>query len=112
MKEKYVRVKEIPFSSERKMMSTIHLEDKNKYVQFTKGALDVVLKRCSKYFKDGKIFDIDENFKNNILKKNKEYLQEYYQLALIQINLKKKEKNKHKDKQKKNEIEGSLRIQN
>ena len=72
LKEKYVRVKEIPFSSERKMMSTIHLEDKNKYVQFTKGALDVVLKRCSKYFKDGKIFDIDENFKNNILKKNKE----------------------------------------
>jgi len=42
----YVQVNEIPFSSERKMMTTIHQHD-GRYVAFTKGAPGVVLDRCS-----------------------------------------------------------------
>ena len=43
------RVNEIPFDSERKMMTTIH-KIGSKYRIITKGAPDVLIKRCSKYY--------------------------------------------------------------
>ena len=36
------------------MMSTIHSVG-NKFIQFTKGAPDVILQRCSKYYMNGKL---------------------------------------------------------
>ncbi len=43
------RVGEVPFSSERKLMSTVHREsrDDHRVIVFTKGAPDVLLTRCS-----------------------------------------------------------------
>ena len=42
------RINDIPFDSERKMMTTIH-KIGNKYRIITKGAPDVLIKRCTKY---------------------------------------------------------------
>ena len=42
----YKRIGEIPFSSERKIMTTIHRTKKNKYMSITKGAPDILIKRC------------------------------------------------------------------
>ena len=64
------RVNELPFDSNRKMMTTIH-KDKNSYIQFTKGAPDVVLKHCNKILINNKIEDMTENIRNNIVKENK-----------------------------------------
>lgn len=50
-KKIYARVGEAPFDSMRKMMSTVHEKD-GKWIQFTKGAPDEVLKKCS-YYWDG-----------------------------------------------------------
>lgn len=66
------RVAEAPFDSMRKMMSTVHSKD-GAYIQYTKGAPDEVLKCCAKILKDGKIRDITEADRTEILKKNKEY---------------------------------------
>lgn len=66
------RVAEAPFDSMRKMMSTVHAKD-SAYIQYTKGAPDEVLKCCTKILKDGKIRDITEADRTEILKKNKEY---------------------------------------
>ena len=66
------RVAEAPFDSMRKMMSTVHSKD-GAYIQYTKGAPDEVLKCCTKILKDGKIRDIIEADRTEILKKNKEY---------------------------------------
>lgn len=66
------RVAEAPFDSMRKMMSTIHSKD-GAYIQYTKGAPDEVLKCCTKILKDGKVRDITEADRTEILKKNKEY---------------------------------------
>lgn len=66
------RVAEAPFDSMRKMMSTVHSKD-GAYIQYTKGAPDEVLKCCTKILKDGKVRDITEADKTEILKKNKEY---------------------------------------
>lgn len=66
------RVAEAPFDSMRKMMSTVHSKD-GTYIQYTKGAPDEVLKCCTKILKDGKVRDITEADRTEILKKNKEY---------------------------------------
>ncbi len=66
------RVAEAPFDSMRKMMSTVHSKD-GAYIQYTKGAPDEVLKCCTKILKDGKVRDITEADRTEILKKNKEY---------------------------------------
>ncbi|MHC5229550.1 calcium-translocating P-type ATPase, PMCA-type [Enterococcus sp. LJL99] len=44
LEEKYPRIAEIPFDSERKMMTTVHKMGK-KYISITKGAYDVLLTR-------------------------------------------------------------------
>ncbi len=64
------RVAEAPFDSMRKMMSTIHEKDGN-IVQYTKGAPDEILTRCTKYIKDGKILPLTEEAKEEILAANK-----------------------------------------
>jgi Ca2+-transporting ATPase len=46
------RVEEIPFSSERKRMTTIHQMEDGKRMAFMKGAPEVVLEKCS-YITDG-----------------------------------------------------------
>ena len=48
------RVAEIPFSSERKRMTTVHTSG-DKKIAYMKGAPEIVLERCSKIFLDGKI---------------------------------------------------------
>jgi Ca2+-transporting ATPase len=46
--ERFARVGEVPFSSERKLMSTVHtdLEQSDRLLVFTKGAPDILLRRC------------------------------------------------------------------
>lgn len=46
------RCGEIPFDSERRMMTTLHRE-KGGYVSYTKGAPDEVIKHCTKIWKNG-----------------------------------------------------------
>lgn len=52
VREKYPRYSEVPFDSDRKMMSTLH-NLKDGYTMVTKGAVDVLLKRISMIQKDG-----------------------------------------------------------
>ena len=54
------RVGEIPFDSDRKMMTTIHLIN-GKYRVITKGAPDVLLKKCNKCYENGNIITLDNN---------------------------------------------------
>ena len=64
------RVDEAPFDSSRKMMSTIHTVD-GAYVQYTKGAPDEILKRCTSYFENGKVLPMTEAKRAEILAANK-----------------------------------------
>ena len=63
------RVNEIPFDSERKMMTTIH-DLNEKYRVITKGAPDILLKRCNKCYDNGNIIALDINKKTKIEKYN------------------------------------------
>jgi len=52
------RVHELPFSSERKRMSTLH-HSKSGFTAAVKGAPDVLLPRCTHLLKDGKVVRLD-----------------------------------------------------
>ena len=66
---KMPRVNEIPFDSDRKLMTTIHKLD-NGYLIITKGAPDVLIKRCSCYLQGEKSIKLDNNRINEIIKEN------------------------------------------
>ena len=65
------RIGEAPFDSGRKMMSTVH-DTGDGIVQYTKGAPDVILDKCTHYVKDGVIVPMTKEYKNAILSANKE----------------------------------------
>ena len=56
---KYPRINEMPFDSDRKMMSTYH-DYGDKKVSYTKGAVDNILPRCGKIYDNGKIRKITD----------------------------------------------------
>ena len=88
--QKFNRINDIPFDSNRKMMSTIHkignlqrnteteansrlaaiLNNQNGYLVVTKGAPDVLLKHCTKYFQNGEIHLLDNSSISKIEKTN------------------------------------------
>jgi Ca2+-transporting ATPase len=61
------RVNEVPFDSDRKLMSTMNKYDKN-YIVYTKGAIDSLLKITNKINIDGHIQDLTEDIKTKIMK--------------------------------------------
>ena len=70
LKEKMPRCGEAPFDSGRKMMSSVHPVG-GEYIQYTKGAPDVVINLCTHYLKDGKPVPMTEEYKAEILAANK-----------------------------------------
>ena len=70
-KNDYVRVGEVPFDSMRKMMSTVHKTADGALIQFTKGAPDEVLKRCTTALVGGKAVELTDAVRADILAANK-----------------------------------------
>ena len=66
------RVAEAPFDSARKMMSTVH-KTRDGIIQYTKGAPDEVLARCSYALTDGRIVMMDKSVLGAITEKNGEF---------------------------------------
>lgn len=64
------RVDEAPFDSSRKMMSTIHACG-GTFVQYTKGAPDEILKRCTAYWENGRALPMTDAKRAEILAANK-----------------------------------------
>lgn len=69
--DKNPRIKEIPFDSDRKLMTTVN-KINNKYVVLTKGGVDELLARCNKYLYDGEERNDLENYKKVITKNNED----------------------------------------
>ena len=64
------RIGEIPFSSERKCMTTAHIVSGKKKIAFMKGAPEIVLEKCTKIFVNGKVRKITQDDRTEILKVN------------------------------------------
>lgn len=73
--DRSARVQEIPFDSERKLMTTVN-EMNGKYIVYTKGGIDELLKKCIAYEINNKVYDGIENYINKIREKNEEMAKE------------------------------------
>ncbi len=71
-KNVFIRIGEVPFDSGRKMMTTVHKNTDGSLIQFTKGAPDELLKRCTKALVNGEVVELTEDIRKNILTANKE----------------------------------------
>lgn len=72
LKQVLPRIGEAPFDSQRKMMSTVH-QAANQFVQFTKGAPDEILKRCTSILDAGTVRVITDADRERILQENKAF---------------------------------------
>ena len=70
LRNTYKRLNEIPFDSDRKLMSTLHNID-NKFIMYTKGAFDVLLDRLTHIKTSNGIRKITENDKEKIIDTNR-----------------------------------------
>lgn len=72
LKQVLPRIGEAPFDSQRKMMSTVH-QAADQFVQFTKGAPDEILKRCTSILDAGTVRVITDADRERILQENKAF---------------------------------------
>ena len=83
---KFPRVAEAPFDSARKMMSTVHKTEKG-YLQFTKGAPDVIINKCDFYLEEGKLHPMTKEYEERIRKcKSDSDLQRLKREQVIEVN--------------------------
>lgn len=69
IRQKYPRLAEIPFDSDRKLMSTLH-EREGVLTLFTKGALDALLPRVTKIFTSKGVEPISQQMRDDIIAAN------------------------------------------
>jgi len=74
--EKEPRVQELPFDSERKLMTSIHKENEGTYLVAVKGAPDQLIKRATQKLKDGQVSPLSEDDVEEILALNTELAHE------------------------------------
>ncbi len=67
--EAYPRIGEVPFDSGRKMMSTVHNSARG-VIQFTKGAPDEILKKCTRLDVNGEIHEMSDTLRAKIMEEN------------------------------------------
>ena len=68
-RDKYPRLQELPFDSDRKLMSTLHSIN-NEFVLMTKGGPDVLLGRSKKVLVDGEVLPLTSDMLAEIQEKN------------------------------------------
>ena len=69
------RLGEVPFDSDRKLMTTVNEQD-GKYIVYIKGGVDELLRRCNSYLLKGEVKKDLENYSVNIRKHNEDMAKE------------------------------------
>ena len=72
IRENYTRISEIPFDSDRKLMTTVNLID-DENIMFTKGAPDVIFKRCKYALKNDEVVEISDEILDEYKKINENF---------------------------------------
>ncbi len=78
----HTRVDEIPFDSNRKMMSTINkFNDEN--LMMTKGGLSALLKKCNRYYKNGKVLKLTKIIEKRFFAREKAMSKKAYKVLAL-----------------------------
>jgi Ca2+-transporting ATPase len=70
--QEYPRMQEVPFTSERKRMTTVHRMPDGKVFSYIKGAVEILLDHSQYVLKDGKAVKLTKTEKDQILKTNED----------------------------------------
>jgi Ca2+-transporting ATPase len=68
----YPRIREIPFTSERKRMTTVHKTPQNEVVAYVKGAPETILERCTHILENGKEVKLTQAKASRVLEANEQ----------------------------------------
>lgn len=84
LSDKYPRIQEIPFDASRKMMTTFHEGYfENKITAITKGAPDLMVKKCSHILLNGEVVPFSEHMKEKVLKINNDFSKQALRVLAI-----------------------------
>lgn len=72
LRESFPRIDELPFDSDRKLMSTVHKINEESLL-LTKGGPDIVFSRCSSVLIDGKVVPMTAEIKQRLQEQNEEF---------------------------------------
>lgn len=72
VREEFPRLQEIPFDSDRKLMSTLHFRNE-RYEMLIKGAPDVLLARCTSVEQNGEVLHLTDEIRNAIVDQNRDF---------------------------------------
>ncbi|MDR2938809.1 MAG: cation-translocating P-type ATPase, partial [Clostridiales bacterium] len=97
------RVREMPFDSKRKLMSTIH-KNQGGFLVITKGAPDILINKCCHYYDKGKIMPMNQYKKSSLNNINSNMAEK----ALRVLGVAYKEINVHPSELDENDIESGL----
>ena len=75
LRQQYARVAELPFDSERKMMSTLQVVD-GQYTMFVKGASDEMIPRCKSVLTPQGIFPLTQDDIDKVMHTNQQFAQQ------------------------------------
>ncbi|MCB9822079.1 cation-translocating P-type ATPase [Candidatus Nomurabacteria bacterium] len=95
------RIKEFPFNSDRKMMSTIH-QDEKKLLIAVKGAPDIVLAHATKILVNGKILPLTEERRMAVVEQNSKFAKNA--LRVLAFAMKESDNLPDKDKDAENDL--------
>lgn len=72
VREEFPRLQEIPFDSDRKLMSTLHFRN-DRYEMLIKGAPDVLLARCTSVEQNGEVLPLTDEIRSAIVDQNRDF---------------------------------------
>ncbi|WP_406656314.1 cation-transporting P-type ATPase [Methanolobus sp. ZRKC2] len=79
LEDVYPRIEEVVFTSERKLMTTVH-ESNGKTISFTKGAPENVLEVCDDMEVNDKLIELNAEMRRSIMKKNLDLASSAYRI--------------------------------
>ena len=82
-RQDYPRVAEVPFTSERKMMSTVHKTKEGQYLLAAKGAAEVVIEKCSKLQHQSSSVVLDQDSRQKALHANDSFAAEGFRVLAV-----------------------------
>ncbi len=72
LEKDYLRIQEVPFTSERKRMTTVHTSPDGENFSYVKGAVELLLERSGHIIQDGKVIKLSKEKKEQVLKTNED----------------------------------------
>ena len=77
------RISELPFESNRKMMTTIHKKQNGGYISITKGAPDILIGKCNRIYENRKIENLTQSKMEEIKKQNENMADEALRVIAV-----------------------------